>query len=128
MNTRLKEIRKANSLNQADFGEKIGVTAGAVSRWEAGERGIPDTAILSICREFGVSEEWLRTGVGDMYAPRSREQEMAAYVKSLMADDPESFRSRLVTALLRFDPNGPEWEVLERIYESIAAEAEAPGE
>ena len=128
MNTRLKEIRKANSLNQADFGEKIGVTAGAVSRWEAGERGIPDTAILSICREFGVSEEWLRTGVGDMYAPRSREQEMAAYVKSLMADDPESFRSRLVTALLRFDPNGPEWEVLERIYESIAADAEAPGE
>ena len=128
MNTRLKEIRKANSLNQADFGEKIGVTAGAVSRWEAGERGIPDTAILSICREFGVSEEWLRTGVGEMYAPRSREQEMAALVKSLMADDPESFRSRLVTALLRFDPNGPEWEVLERIYESIAAEAEAPGE
>ena len=75
-----------------------------------------------------MNETWLCTGAGDPKTAKSREQEMAELVKSLMADNPESFRSRLVTALLRFDPNGPEWEVLERIYESIAAEAEKAGE
>ena len=48
-------------------------------------------------------------------------------IRSLMADSPESFRSALVTTLLRFDPNGPEWEILERIYDGIAT-AKNPGE
>lgn len=122
MNSRIKEIRKINSLNQADFGSHIGVTAAAVSRWEAGERGVPDTAIRSICREFGVNETWLRSGEGSMMADKTRAQEIAELTKTLMADRPESFRSALVTALLRFDPDGPEWAVLERIYDSVAAE------
>ncbi len=76
--------------------------------------------LLLMAERFGTNETWLRTGVGDMTAGRSREQEMAALVKSLMADSPESFRSAIVTTLLRFDPNRPEWEVLERIYDKIA--------
>ena len=32
-----------------------------------GERGISNQAILSICREFNVSERWLRTGEGEMF-------------------------------------------------------------
>lgn len=127
MKNRIKAIRNLNALNQSDFGSRIGVSAAAVSRWEAGERGIPDSAILSICREFGVNETWLRTGEGDMQASRSREQEMAALVSSLLADSPESFRSALITTLLRFNPNGPEWEILERIYDGIANQRN-PGE
>ena len=128
MNTRVKEVRKNANLTQTAFGEQLGITQNYVALIESGQRVPSDRTIRDICRIFNVSETWLREGVGEMYAPRSREQEMAALIKSLMADDPESFRSRLVTALLRFDPNGPEWEVLERIYESIAAEAEAPGD
>ena len=41
-----------------------------------------------------------------------------------MNDRPESFRARLITALLRFSPDGPEWAALESIYNSIQAEAE----
>ena len=128
MNNRIREVRKAAAISQEEFGKQLGLSRQYITLVETGERVPSDRTIRDICRIFNVSETWLREGVGEMYAPRSREQEMAAYVKSLMADDPESFRSRLVTALLRFDPNGPEWEVLERIYESIAAEAEAPGE
>lgn len=47
---------------------------------------------------------------------------MGRLVKSLMADKPEAFRTRLITALLRFDADGPEWQLLEDIYNSVAAD------
>lgn len=57
-----------------------------------------------------------------MTASRTREEEMAELVASLMAERPESFRSAFITTLLRFDPGGKEWDVLESIYNSISAE------
>ena len=127
MKDRIKEIRKNAGLSQTKFGERLGVTLSAVQKWEMGLIAPGDRTIRDICREFGVSETWLRTGAGEMTAPKSREQEMAALIKSLMADRPESFRSALITTLLRFDPDGPEWSILERIYDSIAQEAEQTG-
>lgn len=122
MNTRIKEVRKAAKLTQTAFGEKIGLTQNYIALIEGGQREPGDRTIRDICREFGVNEMWLRTGNGEMYLPQDREAEMTGLVKSLMNDSPESFRSALVTTLLRFDPDGPEWEVLERIYQSIAGE------
>ena len=122
MNTRIKEVRKAAKLTQTAFGEKIGLTQNYIALIEGGQREPGDRTIRDICREFGVNEMWLRKGIGEMYLPQDREAEMTGLVKSLMNDSPESFRSALVTTLLRFDPDGPEWEVLERIYQSIAGE------
>lgn len=127
MKDRIKLVRQAASKNQSEFGAVIGVSGAAVSRWEAGDRSVPDSAILSICRCFNVNETWLRTGDGQMYADKDRAREMEELVQSLMADSPESFRSALITTLLRFRPDGPEWEVLERIYQSVAASVPAAG-
>lgn len=129
MKGRLKEIRASENLTQDEFGQRLNLSRNYIAQIETGAKEISDRTIRDICREFGVSELWLRDGVGEMYLPRTREQEMAELVKSLMADSPESFRSALVTTLLRFDPDGPEWEILERIYNNIAAEMEkAPEE
>ena len=123
MNNRIRAVRKDAKISQEEFSKQLQLSRQYVAVLETGERAPSDRTIRDICREFGVNETWLRTGAGDMYAARSRQQEMAELVKSLMADRPESFRSALVTALLRFDPDGPEWEILERIYDSIAKEA-----
>ena len=122
MNNRIKEVRISTGLKQDAFGARIGVSAAAVSRWESADRAIPDSAVLAICREFGVNETWLRTGVGQMTASKTRAQEMGELFSRLFADRPESFRVALLTTLLRFDPNGPEWEILERIYDSVVRE------
>ena len=122
MNTRIREVRKSAKLSQEEFGKVLDLSRQYITLVETGERIPSDRTIRDICREFGVNETWLRTGEGPMTAEKSRAQEIAELAKSLMADRPESFRSALVTALLRFDPNGPEWEVLERIYDSVAAE------
>ena len=124
MKDRIRAIRQNEGKNQAEFGAKIGVSGAAISRWEAGDRGVPDSAIRSICREFNINEAWLRDGIGDMKSAASRSEEIATAVKRLFADRPESFQTALITTLLRFDPDGPEWALLERIYDSVAAEKE----
>ena len=125
MNSRLKKLRKTLELTQTEFGERIGVKGNTITGYENGTRTPSDAIVKAICREFGVNELWLRYGKdgGEMYQQKSREEELGALLKSVLADRPEAFRSRLLTALLRFDPDGAEWQVLERIYESIAEEA-----
>lgn len=124
LNLRVREIRTREGLSQTEFAERIGLSKNFISLVETGGRIPSDRTISDICREFGVNEIWLRTGAGDAYAPPSRAEELGRLVKSLMADRPEAFRARLITALLRFDPDGPEWQVLENIYDSVAAQAE----
>lgn len=125
MNNRLKEVRKSLGMNQEDFGFKIGVTAPAISKWESGDRNIPDSAIRSICREFGVREEWLRTGAGDMRAAGEWADELKAAVERLFADDSAEFQQALISALLQFDPHGPEWRVVEEIFNNVRAKLPA---
>lgn len=72
MNERIKLLRKALELNQTDFGARIGVKQGTVAAYESGARVPLDSVIVSICREFGVSESWLRSGEGEMFLQLSR--------------------------------------------------------
>lgn len=69
MKERVKELRKKLGLTLEKFGEKLGVTKQTVSRIENGVNSLTDQMFKSICREFNVSEEWLRTGNGDMFNP-----------------------------------------------------------
>ena len=122
MHNRIRQVRMNTNLSQTEFAQRINLSKNFISLVENGGREPSDRTIRDICREFGVNETWLRTGVGDPFLPSVREQEIAALTKTLMSDRPESFRSRLVTALLKFPPDAPEWEALEKIYDSIEAE------
>lgn len=64
MNERFKEVRKTLGLTQSEFGKSLGISNTAISKIEKGENNVSESNIISICREFGVNEEWLRTGVG----------------------------------------------------------------
>ena len=125
MQNRIKVLRKSLGLNQTEFGARLGVAQSTVGGWEGGFREVSDAIVKSICREFGVSETWLRTGAGEMRADTAREEELGRLLGELLADRPESFRTALLTTLLRFSPDGPEWAVLERIYDGLAAELES---
>lgn len=93
--------------------------------WESGARGISEAAILSICREFGVNEVWLRTGEGDPFLATDREAELGELVRTRLLHTPPGIQRAVVTALLKFDPNGEEWAIVERIYRAISAELSA---
>lgn len=67
INERMKVLRFSLDLNQEQFGSRLGVTAGGISKIESSHRSVTEQMILSICREFNVNEEWFRIGVGEMF-------------------------------------------------------------
>lgn len=66
MNERIKLIREAFNLNQAEFAQKIGLGHSTLGMMEVGKRNILDRHIKTICSIFDVSENWLRYGTGNM--------------------------------------------------------------
>ncbi len=67
MNERIKELRRTLELTLKKFGERVGISEGAVSNIEKGKRGVSNQLIKSICREFSVDYIWLTTGEGEMF-------------------------------------------------------------
>lgn len=67
MNERIKQLRKELGLTLEKFGERLGVGKTAISKIERGENGVSEQMLKSICREFNVREEWLRTGELPMF-------------------------------------------------------------
>ena len=114
---RLREIRKTLNLTLEKFGEKLGVGKTAISKLEKGENSITDQMAKSICREYSVNENWLRTGEGEMFIKMTRNDEISQFVGQLMAAEDDSFKKRLISALAALDENG--WDILEQFLDSI---------
>ncbi len=82
---RVKKIRKDRNLTTAKFGEVLGIQRSAVSKIENGRCSLTEANIKAICREFSISEEWLRTGNGEMTIDYP-EDEIAELVTDLLID------------------------------------------
>lgn len=123
MNERIKLLRKALELNQTDFGARIGVKQGTVAAYESGARVPLDSVIVSICREFGVSESWLRSGEGEMFLQLSREEEITKFCMSIIRDPDSEFQRQFVSVLARLEP--PQWQLLSDMADKLLAQRDA---
>ena len=83
---RAKEVRKSLNLTMEQFGNKLGVTKVAISNIEKEKRNLTEQMSRAICREFNVSEEWLKTGEGEMYQQLSEDEEIAGIVSDLLEE------------------------------------------
>lgn len=61
---RIGNVRMHFQKSQEEFGTILGVTKSTISLLETKKREPSDRLIRDICREFGVNEDWLRTGSG----------------------------------------------------------------
>ena len=115
---RVKELRKTYlKLTLEEFGERVGVAKTTISRIENDVNAVTDQMFRSICREFNVSESWLRDGEGEPFLTMDRDDEIMAAVGKILADEPESFRRRWISVMCRLSPN--EWAVLEKICKEM---------
>lgn len=114
---RIKQLRKGNGLTQQEFADRIHIQRGNIGKYEVGVSEPSDAAINLICREFGVSESWLRTGEGEMIVPMDREQEIAEYVGRILGDPEADFQRRLIHCMSQLTPD--EMVVLERILDKL---------
>lgn len=102
MKDRIKQIRKQFNLSQAEFGQKVGVKGNTIGNYEIGLRAPSDAVIFSICREFGVSEEWLRTGQGEMFVQISPDEELDYILGQIGAGTDETI-VRIIRAYWKLD-------------------------
>ena len=115
---RVKEVRKTLDLTLEKFGEQLGVTKVAISNIEKGNRNLTDQMSKAICREFNVSEEWLRDGTGNMFVDLSKEIQIARFFGNMVGDD--GFKKRFISALSTMTVD--EWAFLERKMREIFEE------
>ena len=99
MRDRIKAIRKNAGMTQQQFAEKLGVSRNTIATYETSVRVPIDAIIVSICREFGVREEWLRTGEGAMYQKTTLDLELSKWFGQILKED-TSFRKRFFWRLL----------------------------
>lgn len=115
---RVKKLRKELGLTLEKFGAPLGVQRSALSMIENDKSGIGDRTILLICREYGVSEKWLRDGDGEMFVPVTRNEKIARFAGELMKDETPDFRRQLVEILA--DLNDEQWDALADFAEKLA--------
>lgn len=114
---RVKQIRKDNGLTLEKFGEKVGVTKQTISRIENGINSLTDQMVISICREFDINEEWLRTGIGKKEISLSKEEYITDFVSRILKSKDDSFKKRYICMLSRLDEKG--WEALEQVANAM---------
>lgn len=100
---RIKLLRKKLGINQADFAAPLGLRQSTIGNYESGSRGVSNAIILAICREYGVCEEWLRDGTGEVFST-------SAVPPSIVSDlaqeyDLDLMDQNLISEYLKLDKN-----------------------
>jgi len=67
INERFKQVRDLLGLTQEEFGRGINIKSRAhISALESGARTVTDRIMADVCRVYGISQDWLEKGEGEM--------------------------------------------------------------
>ena len=123
INTRISAVIQASGLTKTAFAERLKVSQQHISR--LAKDGTPsDRTIVDICREFGVSEHWLRTGDGDMFVKLSREEEITKFAMSIIRDPDSEFQRQLLSAMAKLEP--AQWKLMEQMLDQLIRQRQQP--
>lgn len=109
MNDRIKAIRAALKLTQAEFGKRLGLSQNYIWMIERGDRTPSDRTLMDLCREFSVNEVWLREGVGPMFVERSRRDDLFDYARRILGGDLSDTEAAVLAVMAETTPE--EWEL-----------------
>lgn len=114
---RVKDVRKAQNMTLEEFGKRLNVTKVTMSNIERGHRGLTERMLKDICREFGVNEDWLRTGVGDMFIP-----EDVRYLNSVnkLGNEQNAFKKFCINMLMELPDKY--WDYIYREFKRFEIE------
>ncbi len=102
MHTRIKQLRKELKLSQQEFANKIHISRSQLSYYESGTVSIPERSQKEICEKFGINEEWLRTGQGEMYTFSQEDVELAEALAEITLSDNETLKN-LATKIIQLE-------------------------
>lgn len=122
---RIRKVIDSLGIKKTAFAERLNVSQAFVSQLCSGTSNPSDRTISDICREFNVSEEWLRTGEGEMFKPRSRNEELYEFLHKVENSDPGSLQAQLLTVMARLTDE--QWEVLAQVAHEFVKETKKAG-
>ena len=93
---RIKKIRKHAGITQQVLANKLGLKQNTIATYEMGKITPSDRTIADICREFNVSEHWLRTGEGEMFLDLEEDEELVQVLAAVQISDDETIKDLLV--------------------------------
>lgn len=118
MNNRIKLVRDTLGINQSDFARQLGVSRNFVWQLETGNRQPSNRTLSDICRIFDVDPVWLRTGEGEPFRPKTRQDEIAEILGHALAGS-STARDRLIRAFARLPDDA--FPLLERYLDEMLA-------
>ena len=128
MNSRIKAIRKeikknGKPISQEEFGYRLGVSRDVIANLERTTNPVAPTEqmLKLICREFNVNETWLRTGEGEMFNALSRDEQLAFYLGTILSEQGDTFKKRLIAALSALDES--EWSAVEAFARKLVEQS-----
>ena len=100
-------------MTQQQFANRIGVSRNTIATYETSVRVPIEAVLLSICREVGVNEEWLRTGEGEMYIDITPDLELSRWFGQLLREEDNSFKKKFLLMLSKLTEE--EWNSLQKV-------------
>lgn len=95
---RIMKIVEEQGGNKSDFARKINVTPAYISKLGKDPSCVPsDRTIADICREFNISEVWLRTGEGEPHMERDKDEEFLEIMEKINISDDDLIK-RIIKA------------------------------
>lgn len=122
MKDRIKALRERLRKSQDEFGKDLGLTRNYISLIENGQRNLSDQSIKVLCSLYDVNEKWLRTGNGEMFIPKTKNEQINEMLIDVLKCEDSDFKKRLITALSKLDDTG--WNALEKFIDSIANQSQ----
>ena len=80
INQRVKQLRETLGLNQREFSLLLSLSSGYIAGIEVNLRNVNNRLIKLIVAEFGANEQWLKSGEGDMFLPKTNNAKTAQLV------------------------------------------------
>ena len=88
INERIAWCIKDAGIKKAEFARRLNLSQPFVSELCSGKNNPSDRTIADICREFNISELWLRTGVGEPHIQKDEDEEFHEVMERIhMSDD-----------------------------------------
>ena len=97
INNRIAWCVKDSGLTKTDFAARINISQSFISRLVSGEKLPSDRTIADICREFNISEVWLRTGEGEPHLERDKDEEFLEIMEKINISDDDLIK-RIIKA------------------------------
>lgn len=104
MNERIKELIDSLGIKKAEFARRLNLSQPFVSELCSGAKSPSDRTIADICREFKISEVWLRTGKGDPHIEVDEDAEFIKVCEEINVSDDDLIK-RIIKAYWYMDEN-----------------------